>query len=180
MAARLRERYTKEVVPALMKRFGYTNPMAVPKITKVVVNIGMGEASQNIKLLDTAAAELALITGQKPIVTRAKKSIANFKIRKGMPIGCCVTLRGDYMFEFLDRLASVVLPRVRDFKGLSPNSFDGRGNYTLGLRDQLVFPEIDYTRVDKIKGMNVTITTTARTDEEGRELLRLLGMPLRG
>lgn len=180
MAARLRERYRKEVVPALMKRFGYTNPMAVPKITKVVVNIGMGEASQNIKLLDTAAAELGLITGQKAIVTRAKKSIANFKIRKGMPIGCCVTLRGDRMFEFLDRLSSVVLPRVRDFKGLSPNSFDGRGNYTLGLRDQLVFPEIDYTRVDKIKGMNVTITTTARSDEEGRELLKLLGVPLRG
>lgn len=180
MAARLRERYTKDVVPALMKRFGYTNPMAVPKVTKVVVNIGMGEASQNIKLLDTAAAELGLITGQKAIVTRAKKSIANFKIRKGMPIGCCVTLRGDRMFEFLDRLSSVVLPRVRDFKGLSPNSFDGRGNYTLGLRDQLVFPEIDYTRVDKIKGMNVTITTTARSDEEGRELLKLLGVPLRG
>jgi large subunit ribosomal protein L5 len=180
MAARLRERYTKEVVPALMKRFGYTNPMAVPKVTKVVVNIGMGEASQNIKLLDTAAAELGLITGQKAIITRAKKSIANFKIRKGMPIGCCVTLRGDRMFEFLDRLSSVVLPRVRDFKGLSPNSFDGRGNYTLGLRDQLVFPEIDYTRVDKIKGMNVTITTTARSDEEGRELLKLLGVPLRG
>jgi large subunit ribosomal protein L5 len=179
MAARLRERYAKEVVPALMKRFGYANPMAVPKVIKVVVNIGMGEASQNIKLLDTAAAELGLITGQRAIVTRAKKSIANFKIRKGMPIGCCVTLRGDRMFEFLDRLSSVVLPRVRDFKGLSPDSFDGRGNYTLGLRDQLVFPEIDYTRVDKIKGMNVTITTTARSDEEGRELLKLLGVPLR-
>jgi large subunit ribosomal protein L5 len=179
MSPRLQQRYQKEVVPALMKRFGYSNPMAVPKITKVVVNIGMGEASQNIKLLDTAAAELGLITGQKPIVTRAKKSIANFKIRKGMPIGCCVTLRGVRMYEFLDRLSSIVLPRLRDFKGLSPNSFDGRGNYTLGLRDQLVFPEIDYTRVDKMKGMNVTITTTARTDEEGRELLKLLGVPLR-
>jgi large subunit ribosomal protein L5 len=180
MISRLNERYRKEVVPALMKRFGYKNPMAVPRIQKVVVNIGLGEASQNVKLLDVAAAELGLITGQRPIITRAKKSIANFKIRKGMPIGCCVTLRGDRMFEFLDRLCSVVLPRVRDFKGLAPNSFDGRGNFTLGLRDQLVFPEIDYTRVDKIKGMNVTITTSARSDEEGRELLKLMGVPLRG
>ncbi len=180
MISRLRERYRNEVIPALMKRFGLKNPMAVPRLSKVVVNIGLGEASQNIKLLDVAAAELAQITGQKPIVTRAKKSIANFKIRKGMPIGCCVTLRGDRMYEFVDRLCNIVLPRVRDFKGLAPNSFDGRGNYTLGLRDQLVFPEIDYTRVDKIKGMNVTLTTTARNDEEGRELLRLLGVPLRG
>ncbi len=180
MISRLRERYRNEVIPALMKRFGFKNPMAVPKLSKVVVNIGLGEASQNIKLLDVAAAELAQITGQKPIITRAKKSIANFKIRKGMPIGCCVTLRGDRMYEFVDRLCNVVLPRVRDFKGLAPNSFDGRGNYTLGLRDQLVFPEIDYTRVDKIKGMNVTLTTTARSDEQGRELLRLLGVPLRG
>lgn len=179
MAARLYTRYRNEVIPALVKRFGYKNVMAVPRVTKVVVNIGLGEASQNIKLLDVAAQELGLVTGQRPVVTRAKKSIANFKIRKGMPIGCCVTLRGDRMYEFLDRLCNVVLPRLRDFKGLSPSSFDGRGNYTLGLRDQLVFPEIDYTRVDKIKGMNVTLTTTARNDEEARELLRLLGVPLR-
>jgi large subunit ribosomal protein L5 len=180
MISRLHERYRKEVIPALRKRFGYNNPMAVPKLAKVVVNIGLGEASQNIKLLDVAAQELAQITGQKPIVTRAKKSIANFKIRKGMPIGCCVTLRGERMYEFMDRLCNIVLPRVRDFKGLAPTAFDGRGNYTLGLRDQLVFPEIDYTRVDKIKGMNVTLTTTARNDEEGRELLKMLGVPLRG
>ncbi len=179
MISRLRERYRKEVIPALMKRFGYKNPMAVPKLSKVVVNIGLGEASQNIKLLDVAAQELGQITGQKPIITRAKKSIANFKIRKGMPIGCCVTLRGEYMYEFMDRLCNVVLPRVRDFKGLATNAFDGGGNYTLGLRDQLVFPEIDYTRVDKIRGMNITLTTTARNDEEGRELLKLLGLPLR-
>jgi large subunit ribosomal protein L5 len=175
----MHERYRKEVVPALMKRFGWSNPMAVPRVAKVTVNIGLGEASLNIKLLDVAAQELGLITGQKPVITRAKKSIANFKIRKGMAIGCCVTLRGERMYEFLDRLCNVVFPRVRDFKGLSPNSFDGRGNFTVGLRDQLVFPEIDYTRVDKIKGMNVTITTTARSDEEGRELLKLLGVPLR-
>jgi large subunit ribosomal protein L5 len=166
-------------MPALTKRFGYKNAMAIPRVSKVTVNIGLGEASQNVKLLDTAAQELGQITGQKPVITRAKKSIANFKIRKGMPIGCMATLRGERMYEFLDRLASVVLPRVRDFKGLPPNSFDGRGNYTLGFKDQLVFPEIDYTRVDKIKGMNVTITTTARTDEEGRELLKLLGVPFR-
>ena len=180
MISRLHERYRNEVIPALMKRFAYKNPMAVPKLSKVVVNIGLGEASQNIKLLDVAAQELAQVTGQKPIITRAKKSIANFKIRKGMPIGCCATLRGERMYEFMDRLCNVVLPRVRDFKGLAPNAFDGRGNYTLGLRDQLVFPEIDYTRVDKIKGMNITLTTTARNDEQGRELLKLLGLPLRG
>jgi len=162
-----------------MKRFGWKNPMAVPKLKKITVNIGLGEASQNIKLLDAATVELGQITGQKAMITRAKKSIANFKIRKGMPIGCCVTLRGDRMFEFLDRLCNVVLPRVRDFKGLPASAFDGRGNYTLGLKDQLVFPEIDYTRVDKIKGMNITLTTTANNDEEGRELLKLLGMPLR-
>jgi len=179
MISRLRERNKKEVVPALMKRFGWTNPMAVPRLQKVVVNIGMGEASANIKLLDVATAELGQITGQKPIITRAKKSIANFKIRKGMPIGCCVTLRGERMFEFMDRLCNVVLPRVRDFRGLPPTAFDGRGNYTLGLKDQLVFPEIDYTRVDKIKGMNITMTTTARNDEQGRELLKLLGVPFR-
>jgi len=179
MASRLHERYKTETVPALMKHFGFKNALAVPRVAKVVVNIGLGEASQNVKLLDVAAIELGQITGQRAVVTRAKKSIANFKIRRGMPIGCCVTLRGDRMYEFLDRLCNVVLPRVRDFKGLPPNSFDGRGNYTLGLKDQLVFPEIDYTRVDKIKGMNITLTTTARNDEEGRELLRLLGVPLR-
>ncbi len=179
MISRMHERYRKDVVPALAKRFGYKNTMAVPRLTKVTLNIGLGEASQNVKLLDVAAQELGQITGQKPIITRAKKSIANFKIRRGMPIGCMVTLRGERMYEFLDRLASIVLPRVRDFKGLPPNSFDGRGNYTLGLRDQLVFPEIDYTRVDKIKGMNVTLTTTARSDEEGRELLKMLGVPFR-
>ena len=179
MLSRLHEKYRKEAMPALTKRFGYTNNMAVPRVSKVTVNIGLGEASQNVKLLDTAAAELGLIAGQKAVITRAKKSIANFKIRKGMPIGCMVTLRGERMYEFLDRLAAIVFPRVRDFKGLPPNSFDGRGNYTLGLKDQLVFPEIDYTRVDKIKGMNVTITTTARNDEEGRELLKQLGIPFR-
>ena len=179
MISRMQQRYRTDVVPALMKRFELKNPMAVPKVAKVVVNIGMGEASQNVKLLDVAALELGQITGQRAVVTRAKKSIANFKIRRGMPIGCCVTLRGDRMYEFLDRLCNVVLPRVRDFKGLSPNAFDGRGNYTLGLKDQLVFPEIDYTRVGKITGMNITLTTTAKNDEEGRELLRLLGVPLR-
>ena len=179
MTSRLHERYRKEAVPALTKRFGYANTMAVPRLAKVTLNIGVGEASQNVKLVDTAAQELGQIAGQKPVITRAKKSIANFKIRKGMAIGCMVTLRGERMYEFLDRLSSVVLPRVRDFKGLPPNSFDGRGNYTLGLKDQLVFPEIDYTRVDKIKGMNITITTTARSDEEGRELLKLLGVPFR-
>jgi len=179
MNSRLHEKYNKDVIPALQKRFSYASVMAVPRVKKVTVNIGLGEASQNVKLLDTAAQELGQIAGQKPVITRAKKSIANFKIRKGMPIGCMVTLRGERMYEFLDRLSSVVLPRLRDFKGLPPNSFDGRGNYTLGLKDQLVFPEIDYTRVDKIKGMNVTITTTAGTDEEGRELLKLLGVPIR-
>jgi len=175
----MQERYRKETTPALMKRFGFKNVMAVPKLSKITVNIGLGEASQNVKLLDTAAQELGQITGQKPIITRAKKSIANFKIRKGMPIGCAVTLRGDKMYEFFDRLCNVVLPRVRDFRGLPSNAFDGRGNYTLGLKDQLVFPEIDYTRVEKIRGMNITLTTTARSDEEGRELLVGLGFPLR-
>ena len=179
MSARLQERYRSDVLPSLIKRFGYGNTMAAPKLRKITLNIGLGEASQNIKLLDTAAAELGLIAGQKAVITRAKKSIANFKIRKGMPIGCCVTLRGERMYDFLDRLCSIVLPRVRDIKGLPANSFDGRGNYTLGLKDQLVFPEIDYTRVDKIKGMNITLTTSARTDEEARELLKLLGMPFR-
>ena len=179
MKSRLQEKYRSETVPTLMKRFGWKNVMAVPKLQKITVNIGLGEASQNVKLLDTAAQELGQITGQKAVITRAKKSIANFKIRRGMPIGCAVTLRGDHMYEFLDRLCNVVLPRVRDFKGLASNAFDGRGNYTLGLKDQLVFPEIDYTRVDKIRGMNITLTTTAKNDEEGRELLKLLGVPLR-
>jgi len=179
MITRLQARYRSEVLPALVKRFSYGNAMAAPRLRKITLNIGLGEASANIKLLDTAAVELGLIAGQKPVITRAKKSIANFKIRKGMPIGCCVTLRGEKMYEFLDRLCSIVLPRVRDFKGLPASSFDGRGNYTLGLKDQLVFPEIDYTRVDKIKGMNITLTTSARSDEEARELLKLLGMPFR-
>ena len=179
MITRLHEKYRKEAMPALTKRFGFKNNMAVPRVQKVTVNIGLGEASANVKLLDTAAAELGQITGQKPVITRAKKSIANFKIRKGMPIGCAVTLRGEHMYEFLDRLCNVVLPRVRDFRGLPQNSFDGRGNYTLGLKDQLVFPEIDYTRVDKIKGMNITMTTSAKNDEQGRELLKALGVPLR-
>ena len=179
MMSRLQEKYRGEVVPALMKRFGYKNRMAVPKVAKVVVNIGLGEASQNVKLLDVAAIELGQIAGQRPVITRAKKSIANFKIRKGMPIGCCVTLRGDRMYEFLDRLVNVALPRVRDFRGVSTKSFDGRGNYTLGLRDQLVFPEIDYAKVDKMKGMNVTIVTTAKDDNQARALLKHMGMPFR-
>ncbi len=179
MMTRMQERYQTDVLPALIKRFGYKNRMQAPKISKITVNIGMGEASANIKLLDVAVVELGLITGQKPVTTRAKKSIANFKIRKGMPIGCCVTLRGARMYEFLDRLCNFVLPRVRDFKGLPGNSFDGRGNYTIGLKDQMVFPEIDYTRVDKIKGMNITFTTSARSDEEAREMLKLLGVPFR-
>ncbi|HVB35215.1 MAG TPA: 50S ribosomal protein L5 [Patescibacteria group bacterium] len=180
MPSRLHERYQKETVPALMKRFGYKNRMAVPRVVRVTLNMGLGEASQNIKVLDVATQELGQISGQKPVTTRAKKSIANFKIRKGMPVGARVTLRGERMYEFLDRLANVVLPRVRDFRGLPANAFDGRGNYTIGLRDQMVFPEIDYTRVDKVKGLNVCLTTSAKTDEEGRELLRLLGLPLRG
>jgi large subunit ribosomal protein L5 len=173
----MHEKYRKETVPALMKRFGWKNSMAVPKVQKITLNIGLGEASQNAKLLDTAAVELGQITGQKPVITRAKKSIANFKIRKGMPIGCAVTLRGEKMYEFLDRLCNVVLPRVRDFRGLPGNAFDGRGNYTLGLKDQLIFPEIDYNKVEKTKGMNICITTTARTDAEGQALLKHMGMP---
>src|ERR1700730_10982107 len=180
MAPRLKERYQKEVVPVLVKEFKYPNAMAVPRLRKVVVNMGLGEAIQNAKLLDSAGVELGLITGQKPVITRARKSIANFKLRKNMPIGAMVTLRGDRMYEFFDRLTSVAMPRVRDFRGVSTRAFDGRGNYTLGLRDQLVFPEIDYAKVDKIKGMNITLTTTAKNDEEGRELLKLLGVPLRG
>jgi len=177
--SRMHERYQKEVLPWLQKEMGYPNRMAAPRLEKIVLNMGMGEALQNIKVLDAAVAELGLITGQKAIVTRARKSIASFKLRKNMPIGACVTLRGERMYEFLDRLVNIVLPRVRDFKGLSSKSFDGRGNYTLGMRDQLVFPEVDYSRVDKVRGMNITICTTAKTDEEGRALLKQLGVPLR-
>ena len=177
--SRLRVRYSKEVIPALMKHFNYKNLMAVPKLEKIVINMGLGEAVANAKILDVATDELGRIAGQKPVVTRAKKSIANFKLRQHMPIGAAVTLRGERMFEFLDRLVSVVLPRVRDFRGVSTKSFDGRGNYTLGLRDQLIFPEIPYEKVDKIRGMNVTVVTTARTDDEARELLKQLGMPFR-
>jgi large subunit ribosomal protein L5 len=176
---RLKEKYLREVVPALMKEFGYTNVMAVPKITKVVVNMGLGEATQNAKIVDVAQDELGRIVGQKPVVTRARKSIAQFKVREGMPIGAMVTLRGVRMFEFLDRLIAIALPRVRDFKGISPKGFDGRGNYTLGLRDQLIFQEIDYMRVDKARGMNVSVCTTARTDQEARRLLQLVGLPFR-
>jgi len=176
---RLKEKYQKDVVPALQKEFGYKNVMAVPRIEKVVVNMGLGEATANAKLIDTGADELARITGQKPVTRRAKKSIAAFKVRKGMPIASMVTLRGERMWEFLDRLMSIALPRVRDFKGVSPKGFDGRGNYTLGLRDQLLFPEIDYMKVDKARGMNVSVVTTARTDEEGRKLLQFIGMPFR-
>ena len=179
MSARLKEKYTKDVVPALKKEFGYKNVMAVPKVHKVVVNMGLGEATSNAKIVDTGADELARITGQKPVVRRAKKSIAAFKVRKGMPIGTMVTLRGERMWEFLDRLMTIALPRVRDFKGVSPRGFDGRGNYTLGLRDQLLFPEIDYMKVDKARGMNVSVVTSAKTDEEARKLLQFIGMPFR-
>jgi large subunit ribosomal protein L5 len=177
--SRLKERYEKEVTAALKKEFGYTNVMAIPRIQKVIVNMGLGEATQNAKIADTGADEIARITGQKPVITRAKKSIAQFKLRKGMPIGAMVTLRGDRMWEFLDRLMSVALPRVRDFRGVSPRGFDGRGNFTLGLKDQLLFPEIDYMKVDKARGMNISVVTSARTDQESRKLLQLLGMPFR-
>ena len=177
--SRLKEKYQKEVVPALTKEFGYKNVMAVPKIEKVVVNMGLGEATSNAKLVDVGADELARITGQKPVTRRAKKSIAAFKVRKGQPIATMVTLRGERMWEFLDRLMTIALPRVRDFKGVSPKGFDGRGNYTLGLRDQLLFPEIDYMKVDKARGMNVSVVTTAKTDEEARKLLQFIGMPFR-
>lgn len=177
--SRLKERYSSEVVPALRKEFAYANVMAIPKITKVVINLGLGEATQNAKIVDVAADELMRIAGQKPVVTRAKKSIAQFRVRQGMPIGTMVTLRGDRMFDFLDRLISMSLPRVRDFRGIPTKGFDGRGNYTLGLKDQLLFPEIDYMRVDKPRGMNITVVTTAKTDEESRRLLQLLGFPFR-
>ena len=177
--ARLKQHYQKSVIPALMKEFGYKNVMAVPKIQKVSVNIGLGEATQNAKLMDGAVNELGQIAGQKPVVTKAKKSIAAFKLREGMSIGAMVTLRGDRMYEFLDRLMNVALPRVRDFRGVSSKSFDGRGNYTLGVRDQLIFPEIDYNKVEKVKGMNISITTSAKTDAEGLALLQHMGMPFR-
>ena len=177
--SRLKERYQKEVAAALKKEFGYTNEMAIPRVKKVVINMGLGEATSNAKLADVGADEVGRIAGQKPVVTRAKKSIAQFKVRKGMPIGAMVTLRGERMWEFLDRLISVALPRVRDFRGVSPRGFDGRGNYTLGLKDQLLFPEIDYMKVDKARGMNISVVTTAKSDQESRKLLQLLGMPFR-
>ena len=179
MASRLKEKYQQEVVPALRKEFNYKNPMQVPGVHKVVVNIGLGEVIQNAKAMDAAVGDLAAITGQRPVITRAKRSVAAFKLREGMQIGCMVTLRGDRMYQFLDKLVNVALPRLRDFQGVSPEAFDGRGNYTLGLREQLVFPEIDYDKVDKVRGMEVSIVTTARTDEEGRRLLKLMGMPFK-
>jgi large subunit ribosomal protein L5 len=177
--SRLKDRYQQDVVPALRKEFGYKNVMAVPRIEKIVVNMGLGEATSNIKVIDVGADEVARITGQKPVTRRAKKSIAAFKVRKGMPVGTMVTLRGERMWEFLDRLMNIALPRVRDFKGVSPRGFDGRGNYTLGLRDQLMFPEIDYMKVDKARGLNVSVVTTAKTDAEARKLLQFIGMPFR-
>lgn len=177
--ARLKELYSKEIIPQLMKEFSYKSIMQVPKLEKVVINMGLGEAIQNVKILDSAAEELAAISGQKAVITKAKKSIASFKLRQGMPIGCMVTLRKERMYEFLDRLMNISLPRVRDFKGISPKGFDGRGNYSLGIKEQLIFPEINYDKVEKIKGLNISIVTTAKTDEEGRALLKGLGMPFR-
>ncbi|MFB0508260.1 MAG: 50S ribosomal protein L5 [Thermodesulfobacteriota bacterium] len=174
-----REKYEREVISQLMKRFGYKNVMQAPRVKKILINMGLGEAIQNIKVLDSAVEEIGLITGQRPVITKARKSIAQFKLRKGMPIGCMVTLRKDRMYEFLNRLINIALPRVRDFRGVSGKSFDGRGNYALGIREQITFPEIDYDKIDKVKGMNIIIVTTAKTDEEGKELLRLLGMPFR-
>jgi large subunit ribosomal protein L5 len=179
MAARLKERFDKEIRPALMKELGYGNPMQAPRLDKIVVNMGLGEAINNGKIIDASVAQLAAITGQKPVVTKARKSIANFKLRQGQSIGAMVTLRGDRMYEFFDRLVSIALPRVRDFKGVSPKAFDGKGNYTLGIREQIIFPEINYDQVEKIKGLNITVVTTARDDEGGRALLRFLGMPFR-
>jgi large subunit ribosomal protein L5 len=177
MPPRLKERYREEIVPALVKEFGYSNVMQAPRVEKVTLNIGTGDAVQNAKALDSASNDIATITGQHPVITRAKKSIANFKLREGMPIGVMVTLRGDRMWEFLDRTLNASLPRIRDFQGVSPNSFDGRGNYSLGIREQVIFPEIEYDKIDKIRGMQITICTTAKTDEEGQRLLELLGMP---
>jgi large subunit ribosomal protein L5 len=177
--SRLKDRYAAEIVPALREQFGYDNVMQVPRVTKLTLNMGVGEAKTNAKLLDDAVEEMALITGQHPVVTKARKSIAGFKLREGMSIGCKVTLRGERMYEMIDRLVSVALPRIRDFRGISPDQFDGRGNFSMGIREQTIFPEIDYDSVDQLRGMNVTITTTATTDEEGRALLSLLGMPFR-
>lgn len=177
--ARLKNYYIKEVVPALIKEFQYKNRMEVPKLEKIVVNMGVGEAIQNIKALDSAVAELSMIVGQKPVITKARKSIATFKLRQGMSIGCRVTLRGDRMYEFFDRLVNIALPRVRDFRGISPRSFDGRGNFAMGLKEQIIFPEIDYDKIDKIRGMNVVIATSAKTDDEARQLLKLMGLPFR-
>lgn len=177
--ARLRDYYIKEVVPSLVKEFNYKNRMQVPKLEKIIVNMGVGEAIQNIKALESAVADLSMIVGQKPVITKAKKSIATFKLRQGMSIGCRVTLRGDRMYEFFDRLVNVALPRVRDFRGISPKSFDGRGNFAIGLKEQIIFPEIDYDKIDKIRGMNIVIATSARTDEEARQLLRFMGLPFR-
>jgi large subunit ribosomal protein L5 len=179
MASRLHDRYRQEIVPTLVREFSYTSPMAAPRLDKIVINVGLGEAIQNSKALDAASTDVATITGQKPVITKAKKSIAAFKVRAGMSIGVMVTLRGERMYEFLDRLISVALPRVRDFQGVSPDSFDGRGNYNIGLREQLIFPEIEYDRIDKLRGLQVTIATTARNDEEARRLLQLMGMPFR-
>ena len=177
--ARLQNQYKAEIVPRLKEKFGYRNVMQVPRLSKVVVNMGLGDAIENVKVIETAAAEIAIITGQKPVVTKARKSIANFKLREGVPIGVMVTLRRDSMYHFLDKLIAIALPRVRDFKGVSPRGFDGRGNYTLGIKEQIMFPEVNYDKIDKIRGMNITIVTTARTDEEGLELLRLMGIPFR-
>jgi large subunit ribosomal protein L5 len=177
MPPRLQERYREEIVPALMKEFGYKNVMQAPRLEKVTINVGLGEAVQNAKALDAASTDVATVTGQHPVITRAKKSIANFKLREGMPIGVMVTLRGSRMWEFLDRALNAALPRIRDFQGVSPNSFDGRGNYSMGIREQVIFPEIEYDKIDKVRGMQLTISTTAKTDEEGQRLLELLGMP---
>jgi len=177
--ARLREYYLKTVVPALVKEFDYKNPMQVPKMDKIVVNMGLGEAVSNVKIIDGAVQEMAMITGQKPVITKAKKSIATFKLRQGMPIGCSVTLRKEVMYEFFDRLVNVALPKVRDFRGISQSAFDGRGNYSIGLHEQIIFPEIEYDKIEKVKGMNITIVTTARTDEEARVLLKLMGVPFK-
>ncbi len=177
--ARLKDYYSKTVVPALIKEFDYRNPMQVPKMEKIVVNMGLGEAISNVKIIEGAVAELAQITGQKPVVTKARKSIATFKLRQGMPIGCCVTLRKDVMYEFFDRLVNVALPKVRDFRGISKNAFDGRGNYSIGLHEQIIFPEIEYDKIEKVKGLNITIVTTAKTDDEARVLLKLMGVPFK-
>ncbi len=177
--ARLKEHYSKTVVPAMMKKFKYKNVMEVPKLEKIILNMGVGEAIQNIKILDGAVQELAMISGQKPVITKAKKSIATFKLRQGMPIGCTVTLRKERMYEFYDRLVNVALPRIRDFRGIPPNSFDGRGNFAMGIREQFIFPEIEYDKIEKVKGLNIVVVTTAKTDDEARHLLSLMGMPFR-